>query len=290
MDDKAAEWADFRETAEEEGLGGDIEWLVALCVPSLRLVPTSASTLKSRLGGLPDVSPGFSWPRSSLGEALAFVAQIDLAEVNTSGLATAGSLPARGLLSFFHGYEPSPNRSHTASAGRVFFFEGPTAPADRPAEDGAVLPVVPITWSLQTEELPPVESPFYADLLAGGDLGLHPVSAAAEVFAGMIDTYAQVGLRDEDDRPVHRLLGYADPLQSDVYVDAEGMSGRIPFDQWTTPAVIRAAARWRLLLQIDSDASRGMMFGDGGVLSFMIREEDLAARRFDRVWVAWQSH
>src|SRR5262249_5177174 len=139
-------------------------------------------------------------------------------------------------------------RSHTASAGRVFFFEGPTVPADhlptdRPAEDGAILPVVPIALSLQTEALPPVESPFYADLLAGRDLAPHPVSVAAEVFAGMIDAYAQVGLRDEGDRPVHRLLGYADPLQSDVYVDAEGMSGRIPFDQWTTPEVIRAATR-----------------------------------------------
>jgi uncharacterized protein YwqG len=290
MDGKAAEWAEFRETAEEEGLGAYVDRLVALCVPSLRLLPGDASALKSCLGGLPDIPPGFSWPRSSLGEPLAFVAQIDLAEVHVSGLPTAACLPPRGLLSFFHGHEPSPDRPHTASAGRVFFFEGPTAPADRPSADEAVLPFVPILWSLQTEELPPVESPFYADLLAGQDLAPHPVTAAAELFAGMIDAYAQVGLRDEEDRPVHRLLGYADPLQSDVYVDAEGMSGRIPFERWTTAEVIHAATRWRLLLQVDSDAHRGMLFGDGGVLSFMIREEDLEARRFDRVWVVWQSH
>jgi len=97
-------------------------------------------------------------------------------------------------------------------------------------------------------------------------------------------------VRDEDARPVHRFLGYADPLQADVYGSTEGNAARVPFEQWTTLEHHRAAARWRLLLQVDSDLSREFCFGDNGVLAFMIREDDLAARRFERVWVEWQSH
>jgi uncharacterized protein YwqG len=42
--------------------------------------------------------------------------------------------------------------------------------------------------------------------------------------------------------------------------------------------------RWRLLAQFQSDQPTGMDWGCGGMIYFWIREEDLAARRFDRVY------
>ena len=57
---------------------------------------------------------------------------------------------------------------------------------------------------------------------------------------------------DPDERPLHRLLGYADPF--------------------------------------DSDPERNMLFGDLGVVSFMIRGDDLRAGRFERAWVESQCH
>jgi uncharacterized protein YwqG len=290
--DKEAEWAQLRADVADEGLAAHADALVRLCVPSLRLLPRRRSKLKSRLGGLPDVPPGFAWPVASTGEPLTFVAQIDLAEVRAADLPGSEALPDRGMLSFFHGYEPGPDAEHCGNAGRVFFFDSPLSAASAPQNPSFTrLARIPVSWSLQTEELPPVESPFYAVLLAdAGVLEGDPQTRAYEVFSSIVESYGQRGVRDDDERPVHRLLGYADPLQADVYLCTEGNASRVPTASWTTLEHHRAAARWRLLLQVDSDPAREVLFGDGGVLAFMIRDDDLAARRFDRVWVEWQSH
>jgi uncharacterized protein YwqG len=50
-----------------------------------------------------------------------------------------------------------------------------------------------------------------------------------------------------------------------------------------------AAADWRLLAQFGSDEATGMEWADGGVLYWTIRPDDLAARRFDRAMLTWQS-
>ncbi len=49
------------------------------------------------------------------------------------------------------------------------------------------------------------------------------------------------------------------------------------------------AGDWRLLLQLDSDDDLGVMWGDGGILYFWIREEDAQTGRFDNAWVVLQS-
>ncbi len=54
-----------------------------------------------------------------------------------------------------------------------------------------------------------------------------------------------------------------------------------------TPAE-RASDDWRLLAQIDTDET--VMFGDAGSLYLVILEQDLAARRFDRVIGMMDSH
>jgi hypothetical protein len=293
-DEKEAEWAAFLELADEMGLSPHAEGLVGLCVPSLRLVPENESKLRSRIGGLPGAPPDFAWPTSAAGEPLSFVAQLDLAEIHAAELPGAAALPGRGLLSFFHGYEPGPSNIHCGNAGRVLFFDSasPLVVAAAPEHPSwTLVPRTPIALDLQTEEIPPLESPFYALLLAAACVPEpDAISDVAEVFGDFIDHYGPPGVRDEDERPVHRVLGYADPLQSDVYLATEGNASRVPLAAWTTLDHHRAAARWRLLLQIDSDPAREMLFGDGGVLSFMIREDDLAARRFERAWVEWQSH
>lgn len=301
--DKEAEWAEFHASIEEEGLTAHAAALVRLCVPSLRLRPANRARRASRLGGVPDVPAGFVWPVSSgvdatlapdpnlPGVPLVCVAQIELADVQATMLPGVEALPSRGRLVFFHGYEPSPDGTHVGNAGRVFFFDdtAPLRPAAEPSHPQyRPFPATPIRFEPQTEQLPPFESPFYAALLdEAGELDGDPRLATA-IFEGIVDEYRADGIRDEGERPVHRLLGYADPNQSDVYIAAQGNDGRAPFDTWETPAHVRAAAMWKLLLQVDSDPERGIMLGDLGVLYFLIRTDDLAARRFDRVWVEWQ--
>ncbi len=44
------------------------------------------------------------------------------------------------------------------------------------------------------------------------------------------------------------------------------------------------------MLQVDSDDEAGMMWGDAGMLYYWIRDDDLAARRFDRAWCVMQCY
>ncbi|WP_433089009.1 DUF1963 domain-containing protein [Dactylosporangium sp. CA-052675] len=60
-------------------------------------------------------------------------------------------------------------------------------------------------------------------------------------------------------------------------------------DDPRVPVLRAGAAEWRLLWQVDTDEDGlGWMWGDMGMLYFWIRDEDLAAARFDRVWVILQ--
>lgn len=45
-----------------------------------------------------------------------------------------------------------------------------------------------------------------------------------------------------------------------------------------------------LLAQFDSNYAANMTWGDVGTLYWMIRAEDLAARRFDRALSTWRLH
>ena len=49
-----------------------------------------------------------------------------------------------------------------------------------------------------------------------------------------------------------------------------------------------AHERWQLLLQLNESMLSGFCFSDG-LLQFFISKEDVAVRRFDRVWFAAQS-
>ena len=52
----------------------------------------------------------------------------------------------------------------------------------------------------------------------------------------------------------------------------------------------QALQNWRLLFQMEEGIADelGLMFGDCGSIYFYIREEDLQARNFDRVWLILQ--
>jgi uncharacterized protein YwqG len=52
--------------------------------------------------------------------------------------------------------------------------------------------------------------------------------------------------------------------------------------------VAASADEWQLLLQLDSDDRADLMWGDGGMLYFWIRAQDLAERRFEMVWMTLQ--
>lgn len=97
-----------------------------------------------------------------------------------------------------------------------------------------------------------------------------------------------------------RVSGYPYPIQNEVFCEAEA-ADRGPADAADDPGgrswaeveredAVAAAARWRLLLQLDTDDHVGWSWGDVGRLYFLIRADDLGGRRFDRAVALQQSH
>lgn len=79
--------------------------------------------------------------------------------------------------------------------------------------------------------------------------------------------------------PAHQIGGYPCPMQSDTM-------------ETECQALVRGGAveDWRLLLQLDTDDSAGMMWGDVGMLYFWVREQDARAGDFSKIWMVLQCH
>lgn len=56
------------------------------------------------------------------------------------------------------------------------------------------------------------------------------------------------------------------------------------------PCATATEADWTLLAAFDSDDALGTMWGDDGALYLMIRKDDLASGRFDRIYLTHQCH
>jgi uncharacterized protein YwqG len=132
---------------------------------------------------------------------------------------------------------------------------------------------------------------------------LHPwdrrtVGAGIELTAEEEESYASViteltGV--EQDAQYHHLLGHPQLIQDDMRGECELVAhGVDPSPTGYASGLAKqllagAAAKWELLLQVDSDEEGlGWMWGDMGRLYFWIRRSDLAARAFDKTWLVLQ--
>ena len=91
----------------------------------------------------------------------------------------------------------------------------------------------------------------------------------------------------------HRFLGQPDPIQGDMQLECPFASNGVyvgtPEGYDSVDGLSRpGAADWRLLLQIDSDDTADMMWGDAGRLYWWIREADLTAGKWNAVWLVLQ--
>jgi uncharacterized protein YwqG len=118
------------------------------------------------------------------------------------------------------------------------------------------------------------------------------------------DTTARVELTEEEwnayielrsefraDKNIHQMFGHADDVQpyalENSYASVRNVffpDGR-HFKSLTPKEQAEEFFQGRLLLQIDEEKSSKMQFGRGGRLYFFIREQDLKARDFSKVWV-----
>jgi uncharacterized protein YwqG len=236
-----------------------------LAKPGLQL-EHSGDARFSWLGGVPAVAPGFEWPAWK-GQPLGFVAQIDLEEV--AAALKQSWLPNHGQLYFFYaldqsagGYEPT-----DFGAWRVIY-----ASADRTA----LVPATAPSGLDQDVSFPQTYLRFRRiDTLPTEERFMGSWTTSNEEFDALFRARA-APFREQ---PHHQMFGLPDPEQDD------GMES----EARRTSNLGGGAEQWRLLLQIDTDDALRMMWQDGGLLYFWIREEDAAHGDFSKVWLFLQS-
>ena len=255
----------------EVGIGAWAAEAAALAQTSLRLTPGSGG--RSRLGGPPDVPPGFEWPVWQQ-EELTLLAQLQLDELPPS------PLPPDGALLVFHALAAAPSGGQPSHAGAcrvVLVRDEPVVPL---ARDEA-LPSVPLVASAElTLPAEPASLVLDADAF---DLWTELRARLAAIHGVELDE------RSSGHHALHRLLGYPDTIAGTMGADAELVSHGIDVDagdHYLDPRAEELEARageWQLLLELSRDDDAGVTLGHGERLYVWIRERDLRAARFDDV-------
>jgi len=282
---------DLRARIHEVGLGYHAEALLRVAAPAIRLttheVKEDTPLGSTKLGGLPDLPPGVAWPVVD-GILLEFVGQFRLADLTSYD--AEGRLPQSGMLYFFFdgmltGYEYGETKDRRA----VLYYDGPFDALTRrqmpPHDHGRAFKVFsPCALCYQTLwTLPPIEA-----------IDTHEKTPLAPILSSREsgDHYEELSEPYDYGNFSHRLLGHPDYVQlgDTRYMlaldhDTEGRFISDGFGNYTNTAeFVAEARRWLLLAQFTGDEHARTSWGNGGMIYFWIREEDLAARRFDRVY------
>jgi hypothetical protein len=102
-----------------------------------------------------------------------------------------------------------------------------------------------------------------------------------EAYTELANRLAKV----EEDTPKHWLLGYHASIQDTASAEVVQTLLGLLWDD-----ALAQIDEWVLLLHLDTDDATEMMWGDAGTLYFWIHQDDLAARRFDKVWMILQCY
>ena len=268
------------------GLSRILKDLDFLTKPSIRLYATPAgehdiSTGASRVGGIPDLPPGFTWPDWK-GVPQSFVAQIYLDEVHPYD--TNGALPQRGMLWFFYDAKQETYGADPADRGgwRVIFsddysgLQRTAAPANLPTESQFKACSIRFASEVTLSQQPKLEIPDFD----WTDDEVHKYETLLSTFPN-----------PEDHGALHnRLLGNPETIQDDMRLECQLAShGVTDINDPRAAKLSQGAMEWQLLLQIDTDDRIGMRWGDTGMIYFWITGSDLKARQFDRTWLVLQS-
>jgi uncharacterized protein YwqG len=235
----------------------------------------------TKVGGAPDLPQGTPWPMWTKPDGerrpLQFFAQVNLAEAAAVAPAPLG-LPTEGQLSFFadfdlpgegiKGLHPSERDASTVLYSLPGMLMVRCSPRIRPLPSGDLRPVGVWTW--------PSEPPDGVDLPDEEFDALDAVdqAAEAELRAQLPEGWLAAGR--------HQLGGHARPIQHPVEEEvvqalAGCFAGAAKFDHTAWERARPQVAEWRILLQLDSDDTLEVMWGDAGTLWWAARHEDIAA-------------
>ena len=260
-----------------------------------RKAKNEGSVYRSKFGGKPAVPAGFDWPRfesenydgEKANRPLSFLCQINLEEI--CAYDKDKMLPEKGLLLFFYeqesmcwGFDPG-----DAGCSRVYYFEdiSQLAQADLPDDMSDEYKVKEYDLSFCAKD----SYPSFEELDCHSDLDCDWEEYDEAVEERGYDL----------DFECHKLLGYADLIQSEMLTECERTTrglycgdhqSYIDTAEDIEEDINKAATDWILLFQMASveDDDYELMFGDLGNLYFYIRKQDLKERKFDKTWLVLQ--
>lgn len=226
----------------------------------------------SKLGGPPYRLPGLPWPTTADGRPLAFLAQLNLAE-----LPALEGFPRRGIVQFFildddqlgQDLSTAPADVTVQHTYRVIYHP-------EPVQDTAHLDLqVPEQTS---QYLPHVPADEYA---LRGSLTHGPMTLQDRLFEDTIP----IDFLDETEDDDGEILGDRQfDAYHDIAPDEHKWGGHPNFTQNDPRGTEDPHI---LLFQLASDPALGLMWGDAGVANFLIHPDDLAKLDFSRVYYHW---
>ncbi|GAA2865019.1 hypothetical protein Acy02nite_13850 [Actinoplanes cyaneus] len=256
--------------------------LTETALPSLRLTvaaecaPDAAGT---RLGGLPLLAPGTTWPHSPSGNPQAFLGQLGTDDVNAR--LGVPLLPPRTVLGFFYDWAEQRWGFDPGDAGHWRVTATPVDEAVPLSGESFTAHAVTATRVCTVPAIgePPVEA-------VRGERHWWQRHDPVEDFYGSLENDERV--------PLHRVFGWPDPVQGPMQLEcqlaANGVHHGNPagVEGARVEELTPGAPDWLLLWQIDTDDEMDWIWGDAGRLYYWIRRQDLAAGAFDRTWLVLQ--
>jgi uncharacterized protein YwqG len=267
-------------------------WL-RLLSPAVRLTHAeSGDPVVAQLGGLPTL-PINSWPVWPGNGPLAHVLTIDCASL--AALLPGWDMPDSGRLAFFYfdglsyfhqegsgvgSWDPA-----TQEGARVLWLHPEdSTPTDlthvaTPAPPGLTpFPAVPLT-AVPVLTWPDANDPRLRQIWDMA--GMAPQASEGALPPAAESLYEALQDKRDAGPPEHQVGGHPHPVQGTVESEVEEIERALN-------GAGGQATEWRLLAQVDSDETAEMMWGDVGILYFMIRPDDLRARRFEQARFTWQ--
>lgn len=224
---------------------------------------------------------------------LAFIAQIDFAALaNEPGFDPA--LPKTGRLYLFYDLLGLPDPTDPASHPGFHAVYDAASSTDLLRMD---LPQALAEMSLVVHQsvLAPAAirarpAVTTATLEACGHIGIKLRQAQIDYYDEWLTD--EVGWPGEPERDRHQLGGWPRAIQMNMQsycqFAANGVNASTP-SSWKgkkAKALLADAGQWHLLFQLGPEASEDVVLP--GSINFLIRDEDLAARRFERIWAVYE--
>lgn len=265
-----------------------IEEFSAPCVGFSLQKLRAPGTGRSKIGGMPDLPKNFVWPTNK-GRKLDFVLQVNLAEA--SPFDETDMLPKDGLLSFFYDLDNQPwgfDPKNLEGFRVIHTPDGtPLQKTEVPDAEYTLLELAIVCRSALSLPYP-------------GSSDFERLNSRTQFTDDEEDVYREFSSRvasDGSENPKdghHRLLGHSENIQGDMKLQAQLVTNGLycgnssGYQDPRRKTLEKGADDWVLLLQLDSDDTGEFMWGDSGMLYYWIRREDLAERRFDKVWMTLQ--